>query len=217
MLLSPRDTYAAVAARPRSLGVLTLVMVTLVLSVSLFLRTAVGKELALDQALTAIDAFGVTLPDEAYAQMEGRMERAWITSSISQVVFWLPTLAIVAGLLTGIFSTLMGGNATFRHVFAIVTHSSVVVALQQVFTMSLSYASGRTAGANLGVFLPMLEEGGFPAVFLGAVDLFVLWWIVSLSIGLGVLYRRRTGGIALSLSACYVTMVLLYAIWRAGS
>jgi hypothetical protein len=216
VLLSPRETYAAVAARPRSLGVLLVVMTVIVCSVTLFLRTEVGQEAALDQALSTLDTFGIDLPDEAYAQIEARMSRAWITSGLGQVIFWLPALAILAGLQTGIFSTLLGGNATYRQVFAVVAHSAVVIALQQAFSMALSYASGRFASANLGVFLPILEEGSFLAVLLGAVDLFMLWWILSLSMGLGVLYKRRTGGVATTFTALYIGVVLLYAVVRSA-
>jgi len=111
----------------------------------------------------------------------------------------------------------MGGNATFKHVFAVVAHSSVVIAIQQVFSMPLSYARGEFAGANLGIFAPMLEETSFPAKFLGSIDLFFIWWMVSLAIGIGVLYKRRTGGIAFSLLGLYVAIALVVAFWRSGS
>jgi hypothetical protein len=42
--------------------------------------------------------------------------------------------------------------------------------------------------------------------FLGAIDLFVIWWIVSLAIGLGVLDRRRTSPIATTLIVIYVAI-----------
>ena len=83
--------------------------------------------------------------------------------------------------------------------------------------MPLSYARGEFAGASLDVFVPMFEETSFVARFLGGIDLFFIWWIVSVSIGLGVLYKRRTGGIATTLLGIYVLIVLIVAIWRSGS
>ena len=44
-----------------------------------------------------------------------------------------------------------------------------------------------------------------------AIDLFVIWWAVSLSIGLGVLYRRRTAPIATTIILIYVTIGLIIA------
>jgi hypothetical protein len=38
---------------------------------------------------------------------------------------------------------------------------------------------------NLAVFFPFLDENSFPARLLGSIDLSLIWWIVSLPIGLG--------------------------------
>ena len=45
-------------------------------------------------------------------------------------------------------------------------------------------------------------------IFLGSVDFFWLWWFVSLSIGLGVLYKRPTRGIAISLIGIYLGLAV---------
>jgi len=131
-------------------------------------------------------------------------------AGISAIIFWPLAMAITAGLLMVVFSMLMGGNATFKHVFAIVAHSAVIIAIQQAFSMPLSYARGEFAGANLGIFVPMLEETSFPAKLLGSIDLFFIWWMVSLAIGIGVLYKRKTGGIATSL--LFFASILLHEL-----
>jgi hypothetical protein len=217
VLLTPRATYAAVAAKPRSLGVLAVVLVIIGLAQGLFLSSEVGQELVLDQQIRAMEAFGMTISDQMYDQMEQGMKRAAITGPITQVIFWPIALAIESGILLVIFSLLMGGTATFKHVYAVVTHSSVIVAIQQVFSMALSYASGRMAGANLGVFVPMLDEKNFVTLFLGSIDLFFVWATISLAIGLGVLYRRRTGPIATTMLGLYVVIALVIALFRSGS
>ena len=43
---------------------------------------------------------------------------------------------------------------------------------------------------------------------LGSVDLFVMWWLTSLAIGLAVLYRRRTLPIAVGLIGIYVIVAI---------
>jgi hypothetical protein len=59
---------------------------------------------------------------------------------------------------------------------------------------------------NLAVFAPFLDEQSFAARALGSVDLFILWWTVSLAIGLGVLYKKRTAPIATTLIVIYVVI-----------
>jgi hypothetical protein len=75
-----------------------------------------------------------------------------------------------------------------------------------------------SSATNLGVFLPFLDDASFLARLLGSIDLIYIWWIVSLSIGLGVLYRKRTGPIAISLLLLYVAIgVVIAAIKTARS
>jgi len=43
------------------------------------------------------------------------------------------------------------------------------------------------------------------------IDLFIIWWLIALAIGLGVLYKRRTAPIAVSLLGVYVFIVAIIA------
>jgi hypothetical protein len=46
-------------------------------------------------------------------------------------------------------------------------------------------------------------------MFLGAIDLFQVWSLLSLSIGLGVLYKRRTAPIAWGFFALGLVIILI--------
>jgi hypothetical protein len=214
VIFSPRQTYAAVAARPRALGVLAVITIVMAIGQFVFLSSQVGQEIALDQQVRSMEAFGMTVTDEMYAGIERGITRARYTSAISLILFIPLFNAIIAGLLLVVFTMLLGGSATFKHVNAIVAHAGVISVLQQLFALPLTYASGEASGANLGVFVPMLDENSLPVLFLGSIDLFYLWWCISLAIGLGVLYRRRTGPIATGLISLYVLIALVIAFIR---
>jgi len=97
-----------------------------------------------------------------------------------------------------------------------------VSSLQGILTAALLLAGAKPSGtsppgANLAIFVPMLDETSFVTKFLGAIDLILVWWIVTLSIGLAVMYRRRTGGIATTLVAIYVVIALIVGYVRSGS
>ena len=78
------------------------------------------------------------------------------------------------------------------------------------------YARGEMASPTaLAVFLPMLSEDGFLHHLLSAIDLFYLWSIINVSIGIAVVYKRRTGGVAAVLLGIYGFFAILYAGWRA--
>ena len=96
---------------------------------------------------------------------------------------------------------------------AVVTHAGAISILATLFTLPLNYARESLSGAtNLGVFAPFLDEGSLPARFLGMIDLFLVWWVVVLAIGLAVLYKRRTGPVALSLLGAYVGIAAIIAV-----
>ena len=76
VLFSPRATYAAIAARPRALGALAVITLVMIACQFSFLSTDLGKDLALEQQVRAMESFGATVTDEMYAQIEQRMENA---------------------------------------------------------------------------------------------------------------------------------------------
>jgi hypothetical protein len=217
VIFSPRETYTAVAARPRWFGVLMIALLIMSGAQFALLSTDVGKQLALDQQVGTLETFGQTVSDEQYAQMERGMENARYISPVFTLIFTPLFMALTAGILHVIFGLMGGGNGTYRQVYAISAHSAIISSLQLVFTTIMTIASGRPAGANLGVFVPMLEETTFLVRFLQTIDVFYVWSTLSTAIGLAVLYRRRTGPIAMVLFGIYLVIALIVAFVRSGS
>jgi hypothetical protein len=212
VVMSPGETYAAVVAHPRSLGVMVIVIVISAAALAIFLSTELGQSLALEQQIAGMESFGFRVTDAMIEQIEARMAQGVYFAVAGQIiVIPLITLAL-AGIGMAVFNVLLGGEATFRQMFAVVAHSQVIGALAILFMMPLNYA--REAMSNptsLAIFLPMLDEMGFLARLLGAIDLFRIWWLVNLAVGLAVLYKRKTGPIAASLLAAYGVIALVIA------
>lgn len=217
VMFSPRATYQAVVARPKVLGALVITIGIMAVTEGAFFSTQVMREVLLDQQVKTIESFGVTINDQTYERMEQGVGRAAYTTPISLAVGIPIVAAVCAAIILGIWGMLLGGAGTFKQVYAILAHSGVIFALSVLFTMPLSYATHRLAGANLAVFVPMLEETSFLARFLGAIDLFFVWWCVNVAIGVGVLFKRKTGGVAGAFLGLYVLIALLLAIVRSGN
>ena len=212
VIFTPRAAYADVAARPAWLGALLVVLVLTGGSTFAFLSTEIGKNPMLDQQRQTMESFGVKLNEQAMQRMEEGAARAPYFALVSQAVF-LPVAALaVAGIALAVFNAILGGDARFKQVFAIVVHSGVILALGAIFVLPLDYArETMSSPTTLSVFLPFLEENSFLARLLGSIDLIRVWWFVSLSIGLAVLYRRRTGPIAITLLVVYAIIALVVA------
>ena len=135
--------------------------------------------------------------DEQYRGMERIAPYVGYIAAAGYVIVIPIFLAIISGILLGVFNALLGGDASYKQVFAVVSHAGLITVLQTVFVMPLDYARETLSSpTTLGVFVPFLDEKSFLSRLLGTIDLFQIWWLVVLAIGLGVLYKRRTGPIA---------------------
>ena len=212
VIFSPGETYRSIAAHPRVLGVLAVTTIVMAAAVFAFLSTEVGQNATLDQQMQIMDTLRIDLPDEVYDQIEARapMARFWTPGGFLVTVPLIST--VVAGIMLLIFNVVLGGDATFKQAFAIVAHTEILIVLQQLFILPLNYGRETMASATtLAVFLPMLDASGFFARFLGWIDLFRIWYLVSLAIGAAVLYKRKSGPIAWTLLGLYVLFALVVA------
>ncbi|HTR76777.1 MAG TPA: YIP1 family protein [Gemmatimonadaceae bacterium] len=215
VFFSPRATYASVAARPQWFGVLAFTSLVIAGGFFILLSTEVGQQAAFDQQTQMIESFGIKLNDAAYERMQEGIDRARYTTAAGQLIGIPLVSAVIAGLLLGIFNALLGGDATYKQVFAVLAHSSVISALQNVFAIPLDYVRETLSSpTSLLVFLPFIDNGSFLGRLLGAIDLFQIWATVSLAIGLGVLYKRRTTPIAIWLFVVYFVIVAAVAAVR---
>ncbi len=222
VLTSPRATFADVAARPRWFGMVAALVIVGVVAGTALMATDVGRLAALDAGRNTIKSFGVNMPPEAEAQMErGIMDaplwRLAINACFGQLLAGLLMPLIIAGVFMLVFNVTMGGEATFKQVFATVAHANPVMLVGALFTTPLMYFRGSMTGVtNLGVFVPMLDESSFLAKLLGSVDLIRVWWVLILAIGMGVLYKRKTGPIATGLFVVYGIIAVIFAAVTSG-
>jgi hypothetical protein len=217
VIFSPRETFAAVVARPKWLGAVAVAVLISAAAQFALLSTELGQDLALEQQVGAAEAFGITISDEAYENMERGMENARYTGPIATIFFTPIILLASSGILHVMFGLVGGGNGTFKQVYAISAHSSIISSLQLVFATIVTLAAGRSAGANLAVFAPMLEDTSFVYKFLSYIDLFYVWSTFITAVGLGVLYKRRTSGYAMVLFGIYFVIAAVIAFIRSGS
>ena len=218
VITSPRETFERVVAAPRVGGALALVALTGALTIGGFLSTDIGKQAWLDQQVEAVETWtGQPMSEEQYAQQQTMSEYAGIMGAVQMIVS-VPLMAlIIGGVLYAIFNALMGGTATFKQVMAVVAHSQIISALAFLVSTPINFAKQSMTGAtNLAVLFPMLDESSFVARLLGMLDLFAIWWVAVLSIGLAVLYKRKTGSVAMVLFGIYAVIALVVAVFLSG-
>jgi hypothetical protein len=212
VLTAPGETFRSIAAHPKWFGMLALTVAIVAFFSVLPMTTEEGKQAALDQQVSQMEAFGSQVDSAQYERMRKGMALAPYFALASIVVISPIVVLVISGILFAVFNAAMGGEASFKQLFAVVVSAGVISAVGAVFTGTLNYFRGAVGGAtNLGVLLPVLDEKSFLGRLFGMADLFIVWWLIVLAIGLAVLYRGRTQPIAAALLGCYAMIALVAA------
>ena len=226
----PRATFAAIVATPAWAPVLIgTTLITFACSAG-FLRTQVGQQALVDQWERTGLAFGQTVDDAQYSRMEetaasGRFDLVYAAAT---ALASGPALAFgCAAFLYVILNRTTGGSrgadpggprVSYAQVLAVMCYAGVILALRQVIATPVDYLRESIASpTTLVQFFAMLDEASPVARFLGVIDLFVVWWIVVLAIGMSVLYERPTRRLALVFAGAYVALAFLAALAMAVS
>jgi Yip1 domain len=208
VLTSPRATFEGVVKAPRPVGVLFIVALLTAAAVAGPQFTARGRQAVLDMQVQQAERFrGQPLDDAAYSRLE-QMSRYSPYLSLASIFIFTPIGALIfGGVFWAIFNALLGGTASYKQVLAVVTHSMVINAVGTVAGAPIQYIQGtmsQTGPFNLGALAPMLDENSFLAHFLGYISVFGIWGIVVTAIGFGVLYKRKSSTIAITLMVIYL-------------
>ena len=212
VITAPKATFQSVVAHPRWLGMLVLTTLLAAICVAAPMMTEAGQQATIDNQVQQMRNFGREINDEQYARMQRFAKYTPYTTAASVLVVGPIVAVILTGILFAVFNAALAGEGTFKQLFSVWVHAAVISTLGQLFTAPLNLARGAVGSStNLAVLLPMIDEGSFLGKLLGMIDLFAVWWVIVLAIGLGVLYRRRTQPIAISLLGLYAVIAIAIA------
>jgi Yip1 domain len=222
IVTAPKETFQSIVATPRVLGMLVVVTVLMAISAALPVTTQGGRQAAIDKAeegMRAVQKMGINVDmEKMHEQMEKSASQMPVRNAITFLLLVPIVTVISAGIFFAIFNAGLGGEARFKQVYAVIIHAGVISTLQMVFSAGINYMRETVdAGTNLGMLFPFLPEQSFVVSFFSAIDIFRVWWVVVLSIGLAVLYRRRTAPIAYTLFGIYALFAIGYAVFKSVS
>lgn len=217
----PRATFTEILLKPSWAPVLVATTTITFLCALGFLRTDVGRQALVDQWERTSTAFGQTVDDAGYARMENTAASGGFEMLYAAVTAMAngPALVLaVSGLLFVVLNRTTVRRPAFVQLLAVVSYAGVILALRQVVATPVDYVRESIASpTTLVQFFTMLDDASPVARFLGVIDLFVVWWIVVLAVGVSVLYQRSTRSLALAFTGAYVVLALLAALAMAVS
>jgi hypothetical protein len=205
----PRATFEAVASSPRSAVLLALLFAVYFLASAALLSTDVGRLALVDQWEGTAAAFGRPVDDAGYVELQRLSERGIPYAAVTALASGPVAAVALAAVLFAWFTGFRGGKASFAQVLAVVATASVVLMLRHLVATPLNYARETMGSPTSLALFATVDPGSAVARFLGLVDLFVVWWLIMLAMGIAVLYRRRLRGVALLFIGVYVGLALL--------
>jgi Yip1 domain len=217
VLRHPRSTMAALVAAPSWLPTWALILAVWLVPAGWLLSTETGRQALVDERVRQIEAFGGRVDDAEYETLRRSPPLGTYFASGGRVLLAPPVTVLVAvGL--GLLARIDGAALSLGPALAVSVHASVVLALQQLVATPLHYLrESLTSPTNLAVFLPGLEDGTVGARLFGAVDIFGLWWLWLLALGVAAATGRPARRYLARLLVVYVAVAAGVAVAMALS
>jgi len=216
MVRSPKATLTEAVRHPRSLDLAVVIVAIAAVCSSGFVMTRVGQLAALDQQVRQLESFGVVITDERYEALRAMVPyRPMVTAAV--IIIGWPVLWLLSARAVQWLGRRMGrGEATFQQVLTIVVHASAILAVRAIVAAPINYARESLGGAtSFSIIMPAFGESTFPARLFGAVDIFIVWWVVLVALGVSILYQTRTLPIARWLFGAYAGGAAAVALTQA--
>jgi Yip1 domain len=184
VVMRPRATMDEVARHPAFITTWVLVLLAVAVCGGWLLSTAVGRQALVDERVRVTEALGQRVDDAEYAQLQARPPFPVYLTSGGRLLL-TPPITLLAALGLVLLARIDAAAVSIKTALAIVVHASVVLALQQIVATPLHYVQeSLTSPTTVAGLLRMFDEGSWPARLFGTIDVFGLWWIWLLSVGL---------------------------------
>lgn len=211
VLVHPRATMAEVARHPAFITTWVVVLLAVTVCGGLLLSTPVGQQALVDERVRVTEALGGRVDDAAYARLQADPPLTAYLRTGGRLLLTPPiTLLVAAGL--WVLARMDGAAVSFVTALAIAVHASVVLALQQIVATPLHYVQeSLTSPTTVAGVLRLFDEGTWPARLFGTIDVFGLWWMWLLSIGLAAATQQPGRRYLWRLVAVYIGVAAIVA------
>jgi hypothetical protein len=117
------------------------------------------------------------------------------------------SLVVAAAVLFFIFNVLLGGDSSFRRVFSVYCYASLVAMLGMIVRFPLIMTKGdMNVQTSLALLLSPNAKDSFLYSVLSSFDVFSIWQVILVSMGLGVIYKYST-------KKAFTAVVILWIIY----
>jgi hypothetical protein len=202
---------AELVHRPVWLGTWIFILAILAVCGTALLATETGQQALVDERVRVIETFGGSVDDAFYARLQARPPW-WVYFTSGGRLLLTPEWTLLMAAACWAVARAHTNDVRLTQALSIVVHASVVLLIGQLVATPLHFLrESLTSPLNLAAVLPAMEEGTLPARMFGAIDVFVLWWLALIAIGLSALTGRTAATYFLWLGAVYLGFAAVMA------
>lgn len=221
VFLAPGKTFKSIAERPTWLVALVVALIVTIAVTSLVFPRMDWEEMI----RTQVEQSNTQLSEDQIQTQIGFVERFSFVFGIIGVVFSMAAYFIVALVLT-LGTKLLGGTIDYKRALSTTVYGmmplvlgallAIPVILSQDTLSAEAVQSGSFLSSNLSIFAP---EGASTAIrtLLASFDVFTLWSVILLVIGIGVVGRLKSGTAIGLVVGSWLFWVLIKTGWAALS
>lgn len=201
VLFNPTKTFEAIRERPTLLIPLVLLIVVSLTATFLVTQKVDWVEVA-EETLAAQNR---PMSDDDRERAIDTMEKVMpISTLVGPLMAW-PVFTLLTALICLVGINALGGQLSYKQSFSTVVHSTMPQLLAGLLTIPVvlgresftffELQGGSFLKSNLGAFATEETPGALRAL-MGSIDLFTLWGVVLLSLGLAIVGRLSKGAAA---------------------
>jgi hypothetical protein len=201
VFFSPGALFEALRARPVWIDVMIVLIICSVAS-QMLIPEARFREIFMQQMPPGTDPAG------AERIMDVTRKFGPALAAISLLLASL----VIAGIIILQYNVILGGEARFKQLFSVATHSLLILTAGGFLILGLILAGGEQVVLSPALLFPDLGDG-FLARVANRVNIFAIWTCVVLGIGVSKMYPKRSAfGGTMFLLVWYTILISLSSI-----
>lgn len=108
------------------------------------------------------------------------------------------------------FVPIFGGEANYKKIFSVISYAYFPVMIGEVIIAIISLVTGQfEVGISFSELLPKSMENGFLYVFLGQINIFIVWYQVLAIIGTSYIYEIKRKHAAIPVLMTWLSWLLI--------
>ena len=212
VLFSPGEVFTSVN---RSVGHADWLIPLIVTAIVSVIAMQVAKPVVASDARAQIEAMMGDNTDIPDAEREKALARAenvtGITTTVMAAVMTFVMAVILALIYMALANFLLGGEATFKKCLAVTGYTSLVGIPAAIVSVPVALSMGTLqVQFGPGLLLPESMAGSFFYNLMAVTNLFQIWQLALVSIGIGIVAGTATGRTAIG-------VFILYAVYLVGA